>query len=187
MNEQANLGALFERLRSIDPNATLYSESEDLDAGEGIVVADWNLDGMDSLASELESHGFEIDWPDCVVDCECGKLCGTNPQYMWWQPSYIMFDGFVLCASCIADDPTVLESLRPDETIPEPVAGAIEWTESGFTELESSAPEWKKTAREYLDGIEERAGTGQYIVTAWDHTSPHGIRAYRYDSEDAED
>ena len=85
----------------------------------GIVLGDWNdikercpewphklewltvNDYPSRLAKLFERLGCAIEWSDEWSTCsDCGAIVRTSPDGMWWQPSYYLGDGELLCDGC---------------------------------------------------------------------------------------
>jgi hypothetical protein len=53
------------------------------------------------LARVLERLGVESEWSDEWITCyDCGKLLRTQPDSMWWKPSFTYDDNGAYCLSC---------------------------------------------------------------------------------------
>lgn len=91
------------------------------DAPNGIVAANWNDIGewkegtrkllphgniMSRLEKLFDHYGVKIEWSDQGTCCDqCYKFIQTEPDSYSWQPEFIVRDGYITCASCIAEDP----------------------------------------------------------------------------------
>jgi hypothetical protein len=84
-----------------------YAEPGYTDPNKCVLFANWNYfpRGIDSI---LENYGYAIEWSDEWSTCDgCNKAVRTSPDSYGWQPSYaIVNDCEILCADCLADNPT---------------------------------------------------------------------------------
>jgi hypothetical protein len=59
------------------------------------------------LARVLERLGVECEWSDEWITCyDCGKLLRTQPDCMWWKPSFTYDDNGAYCLSCARENYT---------------------------------------------------------------------------------
>jgi len=100
-----NYDNVLNKLDQLNTEYTFYGKYAEpgymLDTDKiGILTGDWNKIS-NQLESALELH-FELEWLDEWAACDdCGGLVRTSPNSYDWLPSYIMFDGYILCESCI--------------------------------------------------------------------------------------
>ena len=96
-----------------------FAESEPDTAENGLMVGDWNdVDGderkiMSRLVEIFEKAGLEVDWCDGISMCGgCCKAVRSEPDSYSWTSGFIVGDGGITCAACMADGwPGKLESL----------------------------------------------------------------------------
>lgn len=108
-----------------------WADNRDAPKG-GIAYADWNDIGgygdrnpyskrartlLKRVGDLLEQIGCELDWSDQVSTCDgCGKLIQTSPDCYSWQPEFVVGDGDITCAVCLADaGESYLEGLEGNE------------------------------------------------------------------------
>jgi hypothetical protein len=114
------LAADCRELRSLVEEVQWYEGYADgRDAPNGVVSANWNKitrwdgntrvvvsDAMRRLGDLFERMGVQLEWSDSVSACGgCNKCIQTQPDSMSWSPDFMVRDGEILCASCIAPDP----------------------------------------------------------------------------------
>lgn len=89
-------------------------------APKGAYVGNWNDDDTydrvkrervktSNLPSRLckifERMGVEIEWCDMVSSCDdCNLLVQTEPTSYFWEPDFIVGDGFLKCHKCAKND-----------------------------------------------------------------------------------
>jgi hypothetical protein len=85
-----------------------------------VAVGNWNgVSVWDSKANDrvtisnlperiskiFEKMGIPCEWSDEWVECyDCGKLIRTEPDSMWWTPSYTLDDNGAHCKECWGED-----------------------------------------------------------------------------------
>lgn len=80
-----------------------------------VAFANWNTQGDDDAPELwlklLESFGFECQWSDEWTTCgDCGLAIRTQPDSMWWEPSYrLVSDCEIVCLKCYNDNHVVVE------------------------------------------------------------------------------
>lgn len=106
------------------------------EAPKGICSGNWNDDDTydqvkrervktsdlpSRLADIFERMGVEIEWSDMVSTCDdCNLLIRTQPDSHWWEPDFIVGDGFIVCTECAKNDATLYCNecqtfIQPDE------------------------------------------------------------------------
>ena len=93
-----------------------------------IAVGNWNkVDVWDNEKKErvsvsnlperigrmFDKMGVPCEWSDEWVDCnDCGKLLRTEPDGMWWEPSFTVDDNGAHCKECKEKDTIPYFDLR---------------------------------------------------------------------------
>lgn len=98
----------------------------------GILFADWNNEQRQGTEAEraagqywidvsdfrsrfariLERIGYECEWSDEWVVCECGKAVRIEADSYCWRPSFVMRDGDLACAECWRDCLSVADRME---------------------------------------------------------------------------
>ena len=100
-----------------------YAEPGYDDPERGILFANWNNEtrrGTDAerkagdywptvstfrsrFADLLERAGYDTQWSDEWVICDCGRAVRVEPDGWDWTPSYVIADGGFACHECWRD------------------------------------------------------------------------------------
>ncbi len=82
------------------------------DEDKNAMLGDWN-NVPDSDAKYIEELGFELEWEDEWLVCECGKGFRCSPNSYGWEMYGIIDDGSCVCGDCLKESPEeYLESLE---------------------------------------------------------------------------
>jgi hypothetical protein len=154
MSKRIALQRLEEELESGAINWYSGYAEPGYDSGKkGVLVSNWNrysdkahrfhyvdLNGEGDyggeFTSELEHLGYEIEWDDTVIDCECGKLFRTTADSYGWKRYGYIFDGYAKCGDCIKADPTdYLEEIEGDPHKANTIQG-LNLESHGYVKLE---------------------------------------------------
>lgn len=94
------------------------------------------------IARLFEKLGVEIEWSDEWTTCgNCYKLVRTSADSYGWQPSYVMYDGELECAECIAEHPEDhLESLEDNPNNCNTIS-SIDPTDHGYVKFNEDSYE----------------------------------------------
>lgn len=106
--------------------------------GNRITISDY----PSRIASLFEKLGVEIEWSDEWTTCgSCSKLVRTSADSYGWQPSYVMYDGELECAECIAEHPEDhLESLEGNTNSCNTIS-SIDPTDHGYVKFNEDSYE----------------------------------------------
>jgi len=129
----------FDKLDKIFPNAYFDSAAGCSEPGyddNPVILADWNHVSNKTFDS-LENKGFSCEWMDEWIMCdECYKVFRSSPNSYDWQMFGVICDGYVLCGSCLSEDPIdYLESLEnnPHSALTHMLLDVIDPSNYGYT------------------------------------------------------
>jgi hypothetical protein len=130
-----------------------YADPRRDEPEKGILVANWNhFPRLEAAAGSyprnnwakgrkfqdiLERMGYALEWSDQVSRCDnCYHCIETEPDSYGWTPQYHIFDGYIICAKCIREDPDdYLNDLENDPNKALTIYG-IDLEEHGYTLVE---------------------------------------------------
>jgi hypothetical protein len=116
--EAASNSAKDNQTRNMIEDITIHTQgyAEPGYEGEVIAIGDWNdtteynhITKERVLVSKIPSRlarvlgklGVDVEWCDEWVECyDCGKLIRTQPDSMWWEPSFTCDDNSAHCLLC---------------------------------------------------------------------------------------
>jgi hypothetical protein len=142
---------------------------------------EYENDIMPRVARILERMGYNIEWEDEWLVCDCGKAFRTSPDSYSWRMYGYIGDGDYACGDCVKDDPDeYLESLQGSCSRAISIKGIdpedhgyvnLMWDENGSTDSKETGWHPGQTAdpAEIADAL-HRAGCDDFVFQI-DYTS----------------
>lgn len=139
--------------------AQSYAEPGYDDPNTGVLLYNWNgCPQRDHVEHALTSAGYELEWSDEWLVCECGKAFRTEPDHMSWTMHGFIGDGVYSCGECALEDPEgtgYLDSLQSSEYREPLDTLGVDLSEHGFG-TEPLCEVWSSDAQEVVKHCEQR-------------------------------